>query len=208
MKRLILGIAATLTALGPIAAAGTAAASPGGIAEAKWKDNRDDRGDRRDESWDRRDDRKDDRWDRRDDRKDYRWDRRDDRRDDRWDRRDDRWDNRWDRRSDWRDDRRDSHRYYSWDHGRHNGYYYRNSWYYGPPPSAYYGDPYYRPAYHAWKRGYRVPNYYNSYVVYDYHHHHLRRPPRGYHWVRADNDFLLVAIASGIIADVILNGGY
>ena len=32
----------------------------------------------------------------------------------------------------------------------------------------------------------------------------LRPPPRGHHWVRADNDYLLVAIATGVILDMAL----
>jgi Ni/Co efflux regulator RcnB len=41
-------------------------------------------------------------------------------------------------------------------------------------------------------------------VVRDYGHYHLRHPPRGYHWVRSNNDYLLVAIATGIILDMAL----
>ncbi|MFZ0872772.1 MAG: RcnB family protein [Rhodanobacter sp.] len=45
-----------------------------------------------------------------------------------------------------------------------------------------------------------------EYVVSDWHHERLRQPPRGYHWVRSDNgDFLLVAISTGIIADLFLH---
>jgi len=32
----------------------------------------------------------------------------------------------------------------------------------------------------------------------------MRRPPRGYHWVRNGDDALLVGITSGIIASVIV----
>jgi hypothetical protein len=42
-------------------------------------------------------------------------------------------------------------------------------------------------------------------VVHDYGHYRLRPPPRGYHWVRADNDYLLVGIATGIILDMALH---
>lgn len=39
-----------------------------------------------------------------------------------------------------------------------------------------------------------------------YPDYHLRRPPPGYHWVRDDRgNFLMVAIATGIIADILLN---
>lgn len=125
------------------------------------------------------------------DRHEQRWDRHDDRRD--WDRRGDRW------------DRHDNGRHAGWDRGRHNGYYYNNRWYYGPPPQAYYGNPYYRPGYAAWRRGAHLPPYYRGYVVSDYHRYHLRQPPRGYAWYRVGDDYLLAAIATGIIFDIINN---
>ena len=53
-----------------------------------------------------------------------------------------------------------------------------------------------------WERGH---HYYGpTYVVRDYGYYRLRQPPRGYHWVRANNDYLLVAIATGIILDIAL----
>jgi Ni/Co efflux regulator RcnB len=66
----------------------------------------------------------------------------------------------------------------------------------------------YRPVYHPhyrhtrWVRGQRYGG--PTYVVRDYGYYRLRPPPRGYHWVRADNDFLLVAITTGIILDLAL----
>ncbi|MBB3607713.1 RcnB family protein [Rhizobium sp. BK602] len=36
----------------------------------------------------------------------------------------------------------------------------------------------------------------------DYRHHHLSAPPRGYHWVRIKNNFLLVGMTSGLISKV------
>jgi len=59
-----------------------------------------------------------------------------------------------------------------------------------------------------YKKGGHLPREYrvDRYVVTDWHHDHLREPPHGYHWVRSDNgDFLLVAIATGVITDLILN---
>ncbi|OOG50334.1 RcnB family protein [Rhodanobacter sp. C01] len=59
-----------------------------------------------------------------------------------------------------------------------------------------------------YKRGGRMPAEYRGrqYVVSDWRHERLRPPPRGYHWVRSDNgDFLLVAITSGVIADLLLH---
>jgi Ni/Co efflux regulator RcnB len=53
-----------------------------------------------------------------------------------------------------------------------------------------------------WERGHRY--YGPTYVVRDYGYYRLRQPPRGYHWVRANNDYLLVAIATGIILDIAL----
>ena len=44
-------------------------------------------------------------------------------------------------------------------------------------------------------------------MIYDYRRYRLRPPPRGYHWVRAGDDYVLAAIATGLILDVIL-GGY
>lgn len=59
-----------------------------------------------------------------------------------------------------------------------------------------------------YKRGGRVPEIYRSdrYYVTDWHRAHLREPPRGYRWVRSDNgDFLMVAVATGIIVDILIN---
>ncbi|MBB4569813.1 RcnB family protein [Rhizobium leucaenae] len=36
----------------------------------------------------------------------------------------------------------------------------------------------------------------------DYRRHRLSAPPRGYHWVRIHNSFLLVGITSGLISKV------
>ena len=55
-----------------------------------------------------------------------------------------------------------------------------------------------------WRQGQRLPPAYwgrGQYV--DYHRYHLRAPPRGYRWVRADNDYALVAISTGLIAAII-----
>lgn len=88
-------------------------------------------------------------------------------------------------------DHRDDHRgpghrpghphYSNWrDRGRHEGWYRRG--------------------------GYLPVEYRTRYVVTDWHRDHLRPPPRGYHWVRSDNgDFLLVAIATGAIIDLLLS---
>jgi len=61
--------------------------------------------------------------------------------------------------------------------------------------------------YPRFNRGDRLPMQYRDrqYVVDDWRGHQLRQPPRGYHWVQSGGDYLLVAIATGIIADLLLN---
>lgn len=146
--------------------------------------------------WNDRDDRH---WDR----DDRRWDRHERRDERRWERQARRDERRWDRHEDRRDWRRD-HR----DHRDHRGRVvyrevYRAPTYgfrHGPPP-RHYGPP-------RWARGYRIHDYgwAPTYVIVDYHRHGLRHPPRGHHWRRDDRgDWLLVAIATGIVVDVILN---
>jgi len=78
---------------------------------------------------------------------------------------------------------------------------------YDPRP-RYYHSPYHRPrgyVYRSWRTGDRLPTAYYAprYIVQDFHHYHLRQPPRGYHWVRVDNDVVLAAIAGGIVAHVV-----
>lgn len=94
----------------------------------------------------------------------------------------DRHDDRHDRHADRRDHDQGHGRvhYANWqDRGRHEGWYKRG--------------------------GYLPVEYRTRYVVTDWRHDRLRPPPRGYHWVRSDDgDFLLVAITSGIIVDLIL----
>jgi Ni/Co efflux regulator RcnB len=57
-----------------------------------------------------------------------------------------------------------------------------------------------------WQRGQYMSPYVRTYVVYDYGRYRLRPPPRGFVWVRADNDYLLVAAATGVVFDVIRGG--
>ena len=60
---------------------------------------------------------------------------------------------------------------------------------------------------HSYYVGHRMPPQYRSrqYVVDDWRGHHLRQPPRGYHWVQSGSDYLLVAVATGLITSAILN---
>jgi Ni/Co efflux regulator RcnB len=59
---------------------------------------------------------------------------------------------------------------------------------------------------HRWQRGQRLNASQRRYVVNDWNQRGLRAPPRGYRWVRENNnsgDFLLVAVASGLIASIL-----
>jgi Ni/Co efflux regulator RcnB len=42
--------------------------------------------------------------------------------------------------------------------------------------------------------------------VQDWGYYGLRPPPPGYRWVYADGNFVMMALATGLIADVIING--
>jgi Ni/Co efflux regulator RcnB len=87
---------------------------------------------------------------------------------------------------DHRDDHRDDHHYDArYDHHDDRG----------PPPGH---------MRHDWQRGHRYDG--RVVVVDDWRTRRLREPPRGYHWVRDDDDgqFLLVAVATGIITDIVL----
>jgi len=94
-------------------------------------------------------------------------------------------------------DRHDHQRYDTdWHHDRpdwdHPGY--RHDYYRGVGPD------------HRWQRGDRVPRQYwgPRYVVTDWRGHHLSEPPRGYHWVQVNGDYVLAAVATGIILDTLL----
>ncbi len=58
---------------------------------------------------------------------------------------------------------------------------------------------------HEWHQGDRIPVTYRSsrYVVNDYRTYHLDPPPRGQQWVRVDNDIVLTAITTGVVAAVV-----
>jgi Ni/Co efflux regulator RcnB len=60
---------------------------------------------------------------------------------------------------------------------------------------------------HNLRRGQRLDREYrdNRYVVSDWQARRLSAPPRGHHWVRAGNDYVLAAIATGLIAHVLFS---
>ncbi|WP_227539751.1 RcnB family protein [Acinetobacter sp. MB5] len=59
-----------------------------------------------------------------------------------------------------------------------------------------------------WRKGGRVPAKYRgtAYRVSDWRSHDLPAPPRGHRWVRVNGDYVLVAIATGVIAQILLGG--
>ncbi len=90
-------------------------------------------------------------------------------------------DNQRDARRDYRDDRRDDRRDYR--HGNRGA---------GPRHDLYSGQ--------------RLPSNYQNrqYVVDNWRSHRLSAPPRGHHWVQVGNDYVLAAIATGVIAAIFL----
>ena len=60
---------------------------------------------------------------------------------------------------------------------------------------------------HSWHKGDRVPAEYRDkrHEVADWKAHNLRQPPSGYHWVNVNGDYVLAAVATGVIADLLLN---
>lgn len=59
-----------------------------------------------------------------------------------------------------------------------------------------------------WRKGGRVPEKFRGagYQVNDWRSHDLPAPPRGHRWVRVNGDYVLVAIATGVIAQILLGG--
>ena len=56
---------------------------------------------------------------------------------------------------------------------------------------------------HKWRKGQKIDRNQRRYVVNDWRNRGLRQPPRGYQWVRVDNNYALVALTSGLIASII-----
>lgn len=145
---------------------------------------------RREYRQDRRGDRREFRDERRDDRRDFRSDRRDDRQDYRGDRRNDRWDR---NNRDWWRGRADFRGY----EGPRRGHWYAPGYGYHRVEPRYQG--------YRWSRGSYLPSAYHRYYVNDPYYYNLRQAPYGHRWVHADNDILLVALATGLIADTVFD---
>ncbi|HEX9173587.1 MAG TPA: RcnB family protein [Telluria sp.] len=60
---------------------------------------------------------------------------------------------------------------------------------------------------HDLRRGERLPSRFHQrhYVVDNWRSHRLSAPPRGYHWVQTGDDYVLAAIATGLITQIILS---
>lgn len=60
---------------------------------------------------------------------------------------------------------------------------------------------------HEFHRGGHISREYRDsrYVVHDWRGHHLHQPPRGYQWVQTGPDFVLIAVTTGIIAQIVLS---
>jgi Ni/Co efflux regulator RcnB len=55
-----------------------------------------------------------------------------------------------------------------------------------------------------WRRGYHMRHEdWDRGARVDYRHYHLRRPPRGYEWREVDGNYVLAAVATGVIASII-----
>lgn len=61
---------------------------------------------------------------------------------------------------------------------------------------------------HHFHRGERVGyNDWSGAQRVDYREHHLRRPPYGYEWRESNGQYILAAIATGVIVSAIFNSG-
>jgi hypothetical protein len=86
----------------------------------------------------------------------------------------------------------------------------------GPPPGPGYDHPPGHPpgppgppggpGWHQWHQGEHYHG--DRYAVHNWQHYHLRPPPPGYEWVQDGGQFVMIAVATGIIADIIVNSQY
>ncbi len=176
MRRLLFAAAAPAVAASPIAAS----AQPG---QERREDRRELREDRRELREDRRDARRDGVVTGRERRELQR-----DRAEVQQGRRELRYDRRraesWRDRAEWRSYR-----------GARQGQWYAPGYGYYPVQRGY-----------TWRRGAYVPRAYRGYYVQDPYYYGLNAPPRGHRWVYADGNFVLMALATGLIASVVANG--
>jgi len=56
-----------------------------------------------------------------------------------------------------------------------------------------------------WRKGYHMKHEdWGRAERIDYRAYHLRRPPRGYEWREVDGNYVLGAVATGVIASVVI----
>jgi len=56
-----------------------------------------------------------------------------------------------------------------------------------------------------WKHGYKMHQEdWNRGERIDYRHYHLQEPPRGYEWREVDGNYVLAAVATGVIVSTII----
>ncbi len=58
---------------------------------------------------------------------------------------------------------------------------------------------------HRWSKGHRMSAAERRRMadIRDYRRYRLSAPPRGYKWVKVDNDYLMIGIATGVISSII-----
>ena len=56
-----------------------------------------------------------------------------------------------------------------------------------------------------WKKGYhmKAEDWHRAQPI-DYRHYHLSAPPRGYEWRSVDGNYVLAAVATGVIASAVV----
>lgn len=61
---------------------------------------------------------------------------------------------------------------------------------------------------HRWGQGEHMGyNDWRNAQAIDYRQHNLREPPEGYEWRESNGQFVLAAVATGVIASMIIDGG-
>lgn len=94
---------------------------------------------------------------------------------------------------DWHDRDRDRDRGH-YDNGWHGRGHYDNGHHYGWRERS------------EWRRGGYVGRYdWDRGRYIDYRYYHLRRPPYGYEWREVNGNYVLAAVASGLIVSLIMN---
>ena len=137
-------------------------------------------------------------------------DRHQERREARAERHEDRREWRAERRDDHRDHRRDDRGYrqgYNPGHQVQPGYAYNQPSYIYNQPGYVYNQPGYRHHAPRFQRGGYLPHEYRhrGYQVNDWRAHRgLYAPPHGHQWMQVNGDFVLVALATGLIANLLL----